>query len=432
MSKKEVEAIRVPELGKPCLPLPMKPEPTCDIMNLNYRLRVVAPKAKRFVWLGLHYEVERCSLEYTLGDLIYSTTLLPQEKVWLSFRNRHSVSRLTEDVSYSASTHARSSESLWMDTFRNLATDTLMTDKTRTRSSSQSSFETKGEGGYWSFLFWGGGDVETEGKFDSQSAMDYSREVRRHLRSSFHQTNEITRTAESTSITEISSHRAVERELRDELKAGVRVFQNINHCHTLTFLFYSIARRQHVRISLTGVSYRAVNSDTHADMPILRKGYQLNVAENQEVMKYAEVAKQPELVAMLKASSNPIVPRMSKYVVAAKPVAVLRTDREFLEATPSVRMEVPMKERENAVEEVRKMLPEEQFKFELKEETLLPTNAVYLDSALGACLACEPYVLEKQKLELERLKLENQRLQRETKLLDKHQLYRCCPPSEKE
>jgi len=435
MSKKKIdqpedEVIKRPELGKPCLPLEMKPQPTCDIMSLSYRLRVAAPKSKRFVLLGLHYEVERCSLEYTLGDLAYSTTLLPQERVWLSFRNRHSVSRLTEDVLYSASTHARSSESLWMDTYRNLSSDIEKTDKTRTTSSSQSSFETKGEGGYWSFLFWGGGDVEVSGKFDSQSAMDFSREVQEHLRSSFHQTNEIVRTAESTSITEINSHRAVEQEVKDELKAGVRVFQNINHCHTLTFLFYQIARRQRLRISLAGVSYRAVNPD--AQTSIFRKGYQLNVADSQEVLKVSERIKYPDLAAMLKASSNPSAPRVARYVVAAKQPAVLLTDMEFVKAAPTVDMQIPMTDRERAVDEVKKLLPETSFKFEFVQETLLPTNAVYVDAKLGECLACEPYVLEKQKLELERLDLENQRLRRETELLDKHQLYRCCPPGEKE
>ena len=91
-----------------------------------------------------------------------------------------------------------------------------------------------------------------------------------------------------------------------------------------------------------------------------------------------------------------------------------------------------MTDRERAVDEVKKLLPETSFKFEFVQETLLPTNAVYVDAKLGECLACEPYVLEKQKLELERLDLENQRLRRETELLDKHQLYRCCPPGEKE
>jgi len=431
MSKKDAESTKIFELGESCKPIPFKPEPTCDVMNLNFRFRVIAPKNKKFVWVDLHYELKRCSLEYTLGDLLYSTTLLPQEKVWLSFRNRHSVSRLTEDTSFSAYCHAKSSESIWMDTYRNLATDISKSDNIRTRSSSQSSFETKADGGYWSFLFWGGGDVSAEGKFDSNSAYDYSREINQHLRSSFHQTNEINRTAESTSITEVSSHRSVEKEINDEVKAGVRVFQNINHCHTLTFLFYNIARRQEVRIKLTGVSYQAINPDTEKDMPIFRKGYQLAIAENQEVMKY-EQTKQPEFMAMLTATGNPSYPRTSSYVVASKPLMAVKSDKVFYDSTPSVRMEIPIEERASAVDEVKQLLPESKFRFNFYEKTLLPTNAVYVDSALGSCLACEPYVIEKQKIELERSNLENQLLQRQIDLLDKHQLYRCCPIGETE
>ncbi|PVX26955.1 MAG: hypothetical protein CW716_04755 [Candidatus Bathyarchaeum sp.] len=429
--RKRERTTKMFELGESCKPVPFKPEPTCDVMNLNFRFRVISPKTKKFVWVGLHYELKRCSLEYTLGDLLYSTTLLPQEKVWLSFRNRHSVSRLTEDSSFSAHCHSRSNESLWMDTYRNLATDVSMSDNIRTRSSSQSSFETKADGGYWSFLFFGGGDVSAEGKFDSSSAYDYSREINQHLRSSFHQTNEITRTAESTSITEINSHRTVEKEEKDEVKTGVRVFQNINHCHTLTFLFYNIARRQEVTIKLNGVTYRAINPDTEQDMPIIRKGYQLAVAENQEILKYDQI-KQPEYMAMLATTGNPTYPRTSKYVVAAKMPRTVKSDKAFIDSAPSVSMKIPATERVTAVDEVKKLLPESKFSFSFHQVSLLPTNAVYVESALGSCLACEPYVMEKQKLELERLSLENQLLQRRIELLDQHQLYRCCPGTEAE
>ena len=425
MSDKEVKTGEEVKLGKPCPPFAMKPEPTCDITNLTYRLNVVV--GHRLVEMALHYEVERCSLEYTLGDLIYSTTLLPGERVWLSFRNRHSVSRLTEDTAFSASTYARSSESLWMDTYRNLATDIDWKAGEMMRSSSHSEFETKAEGGYTSFLFWGGGDVKVSGKYDRNSASDFFSESQRHLRSSFHQTNEISRTSESTAITEINSHRSVEQELRDELKAGVRVFQNINKCHTLTFLFYQICRRQRIRIKLSGVSYRALNPD--AETAVRRKAYKLSVADNQEFLKVSE---RTQLAEKYHATfrTPPAYMVAKSYSTASE--SKLHPDAETMASLSILEATIPIAEREQAVNQLKKELPESKFRFEFEATVLLPTNAVFLDSALGACLACELYVIEKQKLELERIRLENEKLKRETELLENHQLYRCCPAGEKE
>jgi hypothetical protein len=425
MSNEEVETRKVLQLGKPCPPLAMKPEQTCDVMHLTYRLSVVA--GHRLVELALRYELERCTLGYTLGDLLYSTTLLPGERVWLSFRNRHSVSRLTEDTSFSASTHSRSSESVWMDTYRHLATDIDRSVSTSTRSSSHSEFETKASGGYATLGIIGTADVEVSGKFDSNSTLDFSSELHDHLESTFHQSNEISRMSESASVTEINSHRTVEKEVNDELKAGVRIFRNINACHTLTFLFYQIAKRQRVRIKLTGVSYRALNPD--AETAVRPKDFVLSLADNQEILKVSDriqlaekhyaTLKTPPAYMVAGGHSSATGPRVYR-------------DAAIIGNLARLEMVIPIKDREAAVAQIKKELPQSRFEFEFERELLLPTNAVFVDSALGGCLACEPYVVEKQKLELERLRLENEKLKQETELLDKHQLYRCCPAGEKE
>jgi hypothetical protein len=61
---------------------------------------------------------------------------------------------------------------------------------------------------------------------------------------------------------------------------------------------------------------------------------------------------------------------------------------------------------------------------------IIPTEALYVESELGDCGLCEPYVMSKHELELERLRLENKLLEQEIALLEKHKDYHCCDDEE--
>ena len=62
--------------------------------------------------------------------------------------------------------------------------------------------------------------------------------------------------------------------------------------------------------------------------------------------------------------------------------------------------------------------------------SIIPTEALYVESELGDCMICEPYVVAKQKLELERMALENRKMRREINLMDQYKDYRCCDGEE--
>src|SRR5271170_7848129 len=73
----------------------LEPCEVCDVLNFTYRLpfrplaaagdqRQVVP-----VEVTLHYRLTRCQGPLSLGDLMYSTTLLPGEKVRLASSDRH-------------------------------------------------------------------------------------------------------------------------------------------------------------------------------------------------------------------------------------------------------------------------------------------------------------------------------------------------------
>lgn len=66
----------------------------CDIINfsrvLTYPTTVEGRNGKVNVEVILHFKFSRCTLGLTLGDPVYSTTLLPGEKVRLSTTDRRS------------------------------------------------------------------------------------------------------------------------------------------------------------------------------------------------------------------------------------------------------------------------------------------------------------------------------------------------------
>ena len=95
MAKKEStheELVSTPATPACCPQL--EPCEVCDVLNFTYRLpfrplvgdqRQVVP-----VEVTLHYRLTRCQGPLSLGDLMYSTTLLPGETVRLASSDRHS------------------------------------------------------------------------------------------------------------------------------------------------------------------------------------------------------------------------------------------------------------------------------------------------------------------------------------------------------
>ena len=73
----------------------LEPCQVCDTLNFTYRLPfrpVIAAGDQRQVVpveVTLHYRLTRCSGPLSVGDLMYTTTLLPGEKVQLYSSDRH-------------------------------------------------------------------------------------------------------------------------------------------------------------------------------------------------------------------------------------------------------------------------------------------------------------------------------------------------------
>ncbi len=98
----------------------LEPCEVCDVLNFPYRLpfrplvrandqqQQIVP-----VEVTLRFRLTRCSGPLSLGDLIYSTTLLPGEKVQLNSSDRHTRFSFDSETKLSYHTETTSEESYY-------------------------------------------------------------------------------------------------------------------------------------------------------------------------------------------------------------------------------------------------------------------------------------------------------------------------------
>ena len=79
-------------LAQPACCPELPKDDVCDVLDFHYRqvhnTSVVASNRRVLVEVLIHARFERCPGPMTLGDLVYSTTLLPGEKVRLFTSDR--------------------------------------------------------------------------------------------------------------------------------------------------------------------------------------------------------------------------------------------------------------------------------------------------------------------------------------------------------
>ncbi len=414
----------IKDLGEACPPRQWDRENICDISILTYRYNLRIDN--RLVECTLRYRIERCTEGYVLGDLLHSMTLFPGEEVFLSVRSRNSIARFTENTSFSASQISRSSDRIWMETYKNLATDFSESGSNTLKTSAHSEFSQTNVGGsggvnILGIVKIGGGASHVSGDFDASSSSEFFHELNQHLQSSFHQTNQVVRDTSSVSLTQINSHRDATVETHDELEVSTRRFKNINACHTVTHYFYQIAKRQRVKIELIERSCRAVNE--FASSAVVMKPIEVSIAANQQVVSNAQQAEPGIKIAAVEAQ-----PAFSAFTAVSRDQVLLQNANRvsfaaFQEAEKARKAAVAKADR------IMAALPDVKT---FEQVSIIPTEALYVQSELGDCLLCEPYVVAKHELELERMKLENRKLRREIELLDKAQEYRCCDNEEED
>ena len=430
----------------PCCP-PLDTQPVCDVIDM--RRRLVFPTKVRAanerpvkVEVIFHTRFTRCSGPLALGDPVYSTTLLPGERVRLATTDRRSRFSFDSETNLSYRSEQMSEEQYRLSALRSFMTDENVVDRGENRASSKGSWDFHGDASGGLGFFSVSADTNARGSHNAQSASDYLHEHRAHAEMADHQSVEATRKAHTLSVGEVSTRAHAQGESEEHFESSSRTFSNPNQCHAVTYLFYRINKVETIKLELVSIERRVI--DPVALMPVpanpIRTLGQISTIPQELPATHTErlateargLQSEAQYAQFLRGTSG----SLGRVAFATAAAAAVTETAELGAQEP-----FPKAVREAALAEVDKQLIDEGLiektggavsrraleQFNYERRTVLPTAGVIVKGCLDTCGVCEPELEKKMELELERLDLENQLLKRQIELLDKAQEYRCCP-----
>ena len=172
-------------MTEPCCPVFVE-DKTTDSLDFHYRL--LYPTRTRGglveVEVIIHARLRRWTVGLAKGDLVYSTTLLPGERVRLFTQDRRS--RFTWDAESSLSyRHEQTAEErYYMSALSESMRDLTSRDEARSSSTGRTSYDTHGETSGALETFFLGPSVEVGGSHNSSSVSEFMRELHYHAEAS--------------------------------------------------------------------------------------------------------------------------------------------------------------------------------------------------------------------------------------------------------
>lgn len=429
----------------PCCP-DLSTTPICDIIDM--RRHLVFPTDVRSeqgvsvrVEVILHTRFTRCAGPLALGDIAYTTTLLPGETVRLATTDRRSRFSFDSETNLSYRSEQISEDQYRMRSLRAFMSDENVQDRGNENYSEQGKWDFHGDASGSIGFFSASADANARGSHSASSTRDYLHEHTAHAQMSDNLSVEATRKAHSVSIGEVSTRAHQEGESEDHYQSASREFSNPNKCHAISFLFYRINKTETMKFELVSIERRVLDPVTPMPVPAnpFRPVGQLATVP-QEVP--ATSAKRLDLQqAAIQSDQNFTQLAGGVGIAGATRLATANLSTAVLEAL-GTQQPLPDSLRQKALAEVDADLVKQglidkvggdvskraQEEFGYERETAIPTAGVIVKSCLDDCNICEPEVQKREQLELDRMDLENKLLARQIELLDKAQEYRCCPP----
>ncbi|MBI1751669.1 MAG: hypothetical protein HY014_16325 [Acidobacteria bacterium] len=356
----------------PCCPELLRDD-NCDVLvftrTLNYPF-LYKREVRLAIQLVLTFRLKRCTLGLVLGDPVYSTTLLPGEKVRLATTDRRTSFTYDASTKLSYRSEQISEEQYWMNASQSYFSDL---------ENSQSGHDVSTDKGHWDFSGSAGGSVslvpwdpgvsassKASGNHDSSSTLDYLHRQSSNMHAAATQAVHATHTAHAISIGEVATRTHIEGESEDHFEASSREYSNPNACHAITYLFYRINKKQKVSFELLSID---------------------------RLISY------PGLANNLAAAPAGITPAMRADILKQLDAELQAAGILGEDGLPAAAL--------------KKQL-------ELQLEFSLPTAGIIVKGCLDECNTCEP-------ARRERVHLENELLRKQIELLEKSQEYRCCP-----
>ena len=413
--------------------------PVCDRVDLRYSLptRVTVKDHVVPVQVIFHFRLERCSLGLAMGDLAYSTTLLPGEQVRLFSSDRHTSWSYDSATAQSWRNQTTSEESYLTWGIAKAVSDlTIAESGGGSTSSSNSWAEGGGSAGIdLGIISIGGGGGG--GSYDASSSYDFSRNLSQHAQSMTTQVAAGVRASSSTQIGEAQQRTHAQGESEERIESSSRVFSNQNKCHAVSYLFYKLMKIQKIKFTLVAIE-RVVNDSVTptlvdkrpapdiASMVAVRPQEILASQANRldiERMARVSVQEQQRVSATMTMMSS--AQMLNAATIKPTISADLRAHALAQSAVDLSKAGLVDAKTGNVTEKIIAELSWER-------EELLPTPGLIVKGCLDDCCTCEPELVSSIKLDLEHKALQNKLLQRQIDLLEKSQEYRCCPAGEVE
>lgn len=427
----------------PCCPALAK-DTVCDVLDFHYRTRhtsnVTAGGRRVQVEVLIHARLERCPGPMTLGDLAYSTTLLPGEKVRLFTSDRRTRFSVDSESKVSYRHEQTSEERYYMSSMHDFMSDVSVRDSGSANSSNRGSARGHGETSSALGAIFSGPSVDVSGSYDASSTSSFLRELHQHASASDRRSETATRAASSVSVGEVSSRSHTEGESEDHYESSSREFSNPNRCHAVTYFFYQINKTQTVRFRIVAIQRRVI--DPAADTRVSNNAFAADggvssipnavLATDAGRLKIEDIGRESvlarqhaESAGIGRDTASVSLVRASTLESAAQPLPPAIKARALQQVDQALIKEGLLDKRGKVSDELVAELSFERV-------SSLPTPGLLVKGCLDDCDVCEPSLEKEIELELEYKQLKNELLKKQIALLEKSQAYRCCPVGEAE
>ena len=415
----------------PCCP-ELPPGKQCDYLDLVYRLThhtdvKMDERQQVAVEVSIHLRMERCTGPLQLGNIVYSTTLLPGEKVRLFTSDRRSRFSFDSETKLSYRHEQTAEEQYYLksvEQFMSYLDNSEFQQSEATSSGSASS--SASTSGLFGTIF-NGPSASISGSFNAASTHEFIRELRINAEASHNKAVQMTRESTAVQIGEVQTKRHAEGESESHVESSSRTFSNPNRCHSVSYLFYQIDKQQTVKVSIKAIKMRVIDpaADSSAvSKPILADPKLTVIPTSVLATDEKTINKASEINRIHKANVSAFPARLfSATAVNARPL----NDQTRAKALKIVQEDMMAKKILSKDGSPSKELISE-FNFEF--HTTLPTPGIVVKGCLDDCNTCEPAQQKLVALELAHQELQNKLLAKQIELLEKSQEYRCCPKNE--
>lgn len=432
------------QMEVPCCPVLSK-DTVCDVLDFYYRTRhttnVTSSGRRIQVEVLIHARLERCPGPMALGDLVYSTTLLPGEKVRLFTSDRRTRFSIDSESKVSYRHEQTSEERYYMSSMHDSMSDISVRDSGSASSSNKGSARGHAEtsGAIESFLT--GPSVDVSGSYDASSTSSFLRELHQHASASDRRSESATRAASSVSVGEVSSRSHTQGESEDHQESSSREFSNPNRCHAVTYFFYQINKTQTVKFKIVAIQRRVLDpvADTRVSInPFTADGGVTAIpnavlATDANRLKIEQIGRDS---ALAKQHAD-FTTGANRDVAGASLTRISALDSNVQPIPPALKARALQQvdqslAKEGLIDKRGKIVDELVTELSFERVSSLPTPGLLVKGCLDDCDTCEPSLEQSIELELEHKRLQNELLKKQIELLEKSQEYRCCPADEEE